>query len=83
MERTRDVRLSGPEIAVLLDAARRRRRELKRSIDRDSGTYHRALERKWESWGTLCTTITVLETAAAALDRQQVAAVRERLEMES
>ncbi len=67
MTTDRDVRLSESELLVMIDAADRRRKELRRSIARDSGTYHNALTRKVSDLETLDVLVTKLRHNVRAL----------------
>jgi hypothetical protein len=73
---TREVRLSLDEIVLLADACKRRRRDLGRSIDRDSGVQWRQLQRKRSDYEKLESLEHDLEIARRACVRAWAEIVR-------
>lgn len=81
MTTTRDIRLTEAQIDALVEAADHRLRWYDRSIAADTGTYHRALDRKIATRDELRSAKHDLGVAQAAIRRHHVDAIKAKLGM--
>ena len=80
--RTRDVRLTGDELAALIDAGTRHRRMLAKRLQAHGGSKPNMIRDLERDLAAIGTAVASLQVAKQQMDRQTVAAVRERLGMD-
>lgn len=73
------VQLTEDQIDQLADAAYRRIKQLKKSIERDTGTYHNALDRKCVDLRHLQEGMTALRIVAKQINDERIDRIRNEM----